>query len=137
MQLLMWFRMIELRDALLANSDEIEKALQVAETERDSLRLKGEELEQWIERAKVALGRVEPAKQPLTLHEAMRVVLGQHRDGLTAPALANELNRQRLYRQKNGKPVEAGQVHARAGSYHAMFRRQNRRIVLRDQETAQ
>jgi hypothetical protein len=130
----MWYRMIELRDALLANSDAIEKALQAAEAERDSLRLKGAELDEWIERARITLGRVEPAKQPLTLHEAMQVVLRQHRAGLTAPALADELNRRGLYRQKNGKSVEAGQVHARAGSYKAMFRRQDGRIVLRGQE---
>jgi hypothetical protein len=126
--------MIELRDALLANSDAIEKALHAAEAQRDSLQLQCAELEAWIERANVALGRLEPATEPLTLHEAMRVVLGQHRDGLTAPALADELNRRRLYRQKNGKPVEAGQVHARAGAYQAIFGRQDGRIVLRDRE---
>lgn len=125
--------MLDLQAALLANRDEIEKALQAALQEQASLQARCADLEDWIGRARVVLGLDQPERDALTLHEAMAVVLRQERAGLSAPALADELNRRRLYRKKNGQPVGAGQIHARAGAYHAMFARADGRIVLRSE----
>lgn len=123
---------IELREALLANRDGIAAALELAETELTACRRRCLELEELIGRARLILGLDESNREPLTLHDAMGVVLRDHGDGLTAPALAEEVNKRHLYQRKNGKPVEPGQIHARVTSYQAMFTRQAGRIVLRE-----
>lgn len=70
----------------------------------------------------------------LTLHEAMREVL------LTAPEymmragdLATEIQRRRLYAMRDGRPVEAQQIHARVGHYGHMFEKVGTFIQLREQ----
>lgn len=67
----------------------------------------------------------------LTLHEAMAVVI---RDSpaamLRAGDLAAEINRQRLYRMRDGRPVEPQQIHARIGRYGHWFEKEGTFIKL-------
>ena len=58
----------------------------------------------------------------LTLHEAMAQILSRC-DGQTAEQvyLASEINRQKLYWQKDGGPVGSDQIGARAKNYSALF----------------
>ncbi len=68
---------------------------------------------------------------PMTLHEAMAEVLrsapGQM---LRAAALAAEIDRRGLYRMRDGRAVEAQQIHARVGHYPDRFRREATFIKL-------
>lgn len=123
--------LIELKNALLANRDGIEAALDSAVAELERYRAKCAELEGLIERGRLVLGVAEPKMEPLTLHAAMEIVLRDYDGGLSAPELARELNKRRLYRPRNGGPVEPGQIHARAGAYQGLFARQQGRIILR------
>lgn len=91
--------------------------------------------------AVVALASEDPAVPPpapgsrvpsrLTLHEAMRAVLQDevsHR--LRAGDLAAEINRRGLYRMRDGRPVEAQQIHARVGHYPQLFQKDGTYIRL-------
>lgn len=68
-----------------------------------------------------------------TLHEAMAVVL---RDApnrtMRAPDIAAAVNDQRLYRMRDGRTVETGQIHARTNNYGDMFEKVGSAIRLRD-----
>ena len=68
----------------------------------------------------------------MTLHEAMVEVLQTAPNGLRASDLASEINRRRLYRMRDGRPVEAQQVHARCGNYSHLFKKVGTFIVLAD-----
>lgn len=71
--------------------------------------------------------------EELTLHEAMAQVLRAAPEGmLRAGELAAEINRQRLYRMRDGRPVEPQQVHARVGHYGRLFTREGTFIKLKD-----
>lgn len=126
----------ELRAALLANKDTVAAALGRAEAELARCQETCEELSALIERARMVLGLDRLADVPppsqMTLHHAMEVVLAEQREGLRARAIAEEVNRRRLYRRKDGRPVDPVQVHARAGAYTSLFARRDGRIVLRD-----
>jgi hypothetical protein len=71
------------------------------------------------------------ARLTMTLHDAMAHVLrdapGQR---LRAGELAAEINRRRLYRMRDGRPVEAQQIHARVGHYDKLFLRARTFIKL-------
>lgn len=68
-----------------------------------------------------------------TLHEAMAEVLRDSPENmLRAPDLAREVNRRGLYRMRDGRPVEAQQIHARVGHYEHMFTREGTFIKLVD-----
>lgn len=129
-------KLIDLKNALLANRDGIEAALESAVAELERCRAKCAELEGLIERGRLVLGVAEPKTEPLTLHEAMEMVLRDYHEGLSAPELARELNKRRLYRPRKGGPVEPGQIHARAGAYQGLFARQQGRILLRSEAHA-
>ncbi len=67
----------------------------------------------------------------MTLHEAMVSVLGESPQGmLRASDLAREINRQSLYKMRDGRPVEPQQVHARVGHYSHLFVREGTFIKL-------
>lgn len=70
------------------------------------------------------------APKRTTLHDAMRQVLSET-PGRRMPAtdLAREINRRGLYKMRDGRPVEAQQIHARAGNYGG-FDRSERGIGL-------
>src|SRR5450759_2659693 len=136
--------MDSLQRALTANQAEIERELARAEQELEVLRARERELEELIMRARYVLGLDRmptlpmadgPAlhvRQELTLHEALVRILRQHGNvAMTAPELADEVNRTRLYRMGNGSPVEIGQIHARVHNYDRLFVREDRKIRLR------
>ncbi|MHB1446207.1 MAG: hypothetical protein ACYCTI_00405 [Acidimicrobiales bacterium] len=66
-----------------------------------------------------------------TLHEVMVVVLEDEPYGLRAGDLAAEINRRGLYRMRDGRPVEAQQIHARVGNYSELFAREGTFIKLK------
>lgn len=72
----------------------------------------------------------------LTLHAAMAQVL-EHSPGKRRRAadLAAEINRQGLYRMRDGRPVEPQQVHARVGHYSHLFAREDTFIRLLGEPT--
>ncbi len=78
----------------------------------------------------------DPLQGPITLHEAMAVVLQQNRErvgddyGMTAPNLSKEVTRQQLYRRRDGAPPGVQQIHARVGNYPHLFEKRNGRIFL-------
>ncbi len=78
----------------------------------------------------------DPLQSPITLHEAMALVLQQNRDrvgedyGMTAPELSKEVTRQQLYRRRDGAPPGVQQIHARVGNYSHLFEKRNGRIFL-------
>jgi len=70
----------------------------------------------------------------LTLHEAMAEVLrGEPEQMLRAGDLASEIDRRRLYRMRDGRPVEPQQIHARVGHYPQMFTKEGTFIKLVEQ----
>ena len=71
------------------------------------------------------------AASGMTLHEAMAEVLrGEREHMLRAGDLAAEIERRRLYRMRDGRPVEAQQIHARVGHYPQMFTKEGTFIKL-------
>jgi hypothetical protein len=136
--------MESLERALTANQAEVERELARAQQELDQLRARERELEELIMRARYVLGLDRmptlpmadgPAlhvRQRLTLHEALVRILREHENGaMTAPELADEVNRKRLYRMGNGSAVEVGQIHARVHNYDRLFVREDGKIRLR------
>lgn len=128
-----------LERALAANRDEIQRELAKAEVELRELQGREQALAATIARARLALGDTSSRppleakqSQSLTLHEGIVEVLraGGNRP-LTAGELADQVNIQRLYRRKDGAPVDGGQVHARVQAYPRLFVREGGRIRLR------
>ncbi|MBN9327309.1 hypothetical protein [Cellulomonas sp. 73-145] len=97
----------------------MEQDLIAAVEERDRLAAALAEAETRVASMQFLLSLVDaPAEAVRTsLHEAMRTVL-QSTPGHVMPAveLAREINRRGLYRMRDGRPVEAQQIHARVGN---------------------
>jgi hypothetical protein len=124
--------MTDLRAALMANRNEVEIALQAAQGELAECRRRCEELQDLIERARSLLGvQSSPALHQRTLHDAMELVLAEIGGPMSARGLADEINRRALYRRRDGRPVDAAQIHARVSAYSGMFVRQAGLIVRR------
>lgn len=130
--------------------EDLEAMLEETETEIRELdqRLAHQRAERF--RILAALGRVAPdgteldaaglpdaLRGPITLHEAMVLVLQQNRDrvgddyGMTAPDLSKEVTRQQLYRRRDGAPPGVQQIHARVGNYPHLFEKRAGRIFLK------
>ena len=131
-----------LANLLRAQEGELTRALQDAETELAALDARREQLRTLVSSIRAALATLSADKTPeppapsvpghLTLHDAMAQVLRHHgKDGLTARELADEINEQRLYRKRDGSPVEINQVHARTNNYSQLFEKDRGRIRLR------
>ena len=73
-----------------------------------------------------------PGGPAMTLHDAMEVVLRDAAHGMRAGDLASEITRRRLYRMRDGRPVEAQQIHARVGNYPHLFKKVGTFIHLAD-----
>jgi hypothetical protein len=72
-----------------------------------------------------------PGTAGLTLHDAMVEVLRKAPQRMMrAGDLAAEINRRHLYRMRDGRPVEAQQIHARVGHYPQLFTREGTFIKL-------
>ncbi len=78
---------------------------------------------------------VRPSGKRKKLHFAMKEVLEtQPLRMMRAAALAAEITAEDLYRMQDGRPVDAGQIHARVGNYPNMFVREGTFIKLRDDD---
>lgn len=67
----------------------------------------------------------------MTLHDAMVLVLRESDLGmLRAGDIAQEIDRRHLYRMRDGRPVEAQQIHARTGHYPHLFQKEGTFIKL-------
>ena len=72
---------------------------------------------------------------PLTLHDAMALVIREQPTRLMRPSdLAAEIRRRGLYVMRDGRPVEAQQIHARVGHYPQVLRKQGQYIGLAEDE---
>ncbi len=58
-----------------------------------------------------------------TLHEAIVQVLADRGEPMTSTEIGDAVNRRRLYRRKDGGPVPATQISARANNYDRLFRK--------------
>lgn len=67
----------------------------------------------------------------MTLHEAMIEVLRENGAPMTSREIADVINARELYRRKDGRPLPAGQVSARARHYDRLFIRTSSGINLR------
>jgi hypothetical protein len=73
----------------------------------------------------------EPARGKMTLHAAMRrVIEASPAKMMRAADIAAEIQRQGLYRMRDGRPVEAQQIHARVNHYPNDFGREGTFIKL-------
>jgi hypothetical protein len=133
-----------LRNALAPDPDAVAAALASAEQELRELRDRQADLEQLIGQARAVLGLKVGELSPggevvapvgrMTLHEAMRHVL-RTRGPMSSRELANAINEQGLYRQKQGGAVPAGQISARLNRYRDLFERDSAgRISLSERD---
>ncbi len=88
-------------------------------------------------RARKALRGEQTLASGMTLHEAMASVLRDRGAPMTRRELTEEVNRRRLYRQRDGSPLPIGQTSARVHNYPHIFKRgSDGRIGLREWDTA-
>ena len=118
----------EVRSVVAAHVDEIVADLDCARHDLANRRGEVAELERRVGQLEGLLALVESESQVasskgMTLHEAMLAVLRDAKHGLRAGDLAAEINRRRLYRMRDGRPVEAQQIHARVGNYGHLFKK--------------
>ena len=59
------------------------------------------------------------------------VINDSHVRMLRASDLASEIDRRGLYRMRDGRPVEAQQIHARVGQYPHLFEKEGTFIKLK------
>ncbi len=111
---------------------EITAAVEQAEMELAALRVRVMELERLIGRGRTVLGSPEQPQRDLTLHRALEFVLAESDNAwMSARDLAHLVSHRGLYRMKDGRPVEAGQIHARVRNYEHFFELDSGKIRLR------
>lgn len=129
------------RKVARANREEIEADLDRLRLERAAAQRAVDEIDRRISAFELLVTAAgedvargdEERGAPLTLHEAMAEILrGVSGHELRAPDLAREINSRGLYRMRDGRPVEAQQIHARVGNYGHMFERRGTSIGLRE-----
>lgn len=130
----------DLRMVATANIDEIEDDLEAARHALDRARGDVNELERRVASYELlaSLGRGAepgaPSSEGMTLHLAMAEVLRSTPGRMMrAGDLAREIERRRLYRMRDGRPVESQQVHARVNHYDDLFTKEGTFIKLRDE----
>jgi len=100
----------------------LEHAIREATAEIDRLRKRISHLESLISRAQAALGQQPTPTTRLTLHRALDLILSENSNRwMSAMELAQAVNDRGLYRMRDGRPVEAGQIHARVRNYSDLF----------------
>lgn len=122
---------------VIAHQEEIEADLIKARLLRERATADLAEAERRVSTFETLLGYAvsvneesEPAEK-VTLHAAMRKVLEDSPAGmLRAGDLAAEIERRNLYRMRDGRPVEAQQIHARVGHYPSDFTKEGTFIKL-------
>lgn len=121
-----------LQRALEGNRKAIEAGLMAAQAELDQLKARSRRLDELIARGRAALG--ETSSIPLTLHDALALVLREHGNPwMSAKDLSAEVTRRGLYTKRDGSPLEINQVHARTNNYSALFEKQAGRIRLKEE----
>ena len=118
-----------------ARRGEIEQDLAAARRARDEASNNLAEAERRVVSYEFLLSLVadgpKEAPERMNLHDAMAHVLASvPAKRMPAGDLAREINRRGLYRMRDGRPVEAQQIHARAGNYADRFDRNDRGIGL-------
>lgn len=84
--------------------------------------------------ALTAADHASPVTATMTLHQAMSEVLrSSHEQMMRAADLATEIDRRGLYKMRDGRPVEAQQIHARVGNYPHLFSKVGTFITLADE----
>lgn len=120
------------REEIESDLDRARHELRRVQKDVEAAQRRVERYQQLLELADSGSPRPDSA-QELTLHDAMAQILRGVPDRmLRAGDLAAEINRQRLYRMRDGRPVEPQQVHARVGHYGHLFVREGTFIKLKD-----
>ncbi len=65
------------------------------------------------------------------LHEAIEQVLSKSGHSLASIELADKINSLNLYHRKDGRPVPASQISARANNYTSLFDIRDGRVFLK------
>ena len=121
--------MNETPEAVLADAEPILRAsLRTAERELKKCLVRCRQLEMLIARTRALLSAGNEPEVPKRgkryLHEAMLEVLRSLPGGaMRAPLLAAEINRRRLYLNRDGAPVRMRQIHGRVYRYPHLFER--------------
>src|SRR5436853_1113913 len=129
----------KLERILLDARPALEEGLAEAEAELAALDRRRDELVALIARAKAALGMANAptpngldSARDMTLHEAMARVLRDNDNAwMTAREILDQVKARRLYRNRDGSPLELNQIHARATNYERVFEKAGSRIRLR------
>lgn len=134
----------EIRAVVAAHRDEIEGDLARAKHELAQMGVRGAELEREVAGLEVLLASVRSEdgdRHPgdrlsgLTLHDAMVTILeGAPSQMMRAGDLASEIDRRGLYRMRDGRSVEAQQIHARVGHYPHLLTKSGTFIALASKE---
>lgn len=66
----------------------------------------------------------------MTLHEAIIQILKENNRPMTTSEIAAEVNDRRLYKRKDGLPLEPSQIAARINKYLHLFKRLEDKIWL-------
>ncbi|MGH8545465.1 MAG: hypothetical protein ACREX3_17930 [Gammaproteobacteria bacterium] len=119
-------------EELNADLDQSRHALKRARAEVHHLERQVTSLEALLELARQD-DSDEPGPPGLTLHAAMAAVLRDVPEQmLRAGDIAAEIDRRGLYKMRDGRPVEAQQIHARVGHYPHFFTKVGTFIKLLD-----
>jgi hypothetical protein len=123
------------REVVVANAEEIAADLESARQELRQSRSSTEAHERRVIALQALVALVSAPKEQdarsHTLHAAMEIVLQAAPERMMrAGDIAREIERQRLYRMRDGRVVEAQQIHARVGHYPDTFRREATSIKL-------
>jgi hypothetical protein len=125
--------MMSLEKALQGKRAEIEQGLADAEAELAVSRERCAAIEALIARGRAALEALDGERRSgMYLQDAMEKVLREEPNGvLRAGEIARRINQAGLYRQRDGGPVTAHQIHARVYNYSELFKRTANGIGLR------
>lgn len=72
----------------------------------------------------------------ITLHEAIEKLLQQTAQPMTTQQIADELNKNKWYKKKDGSTISAYQIHGRTKNYVTIFDRDGTTVSLTGQSTA-
>lgn len=125
------------RDVVVANAEAITADLESARQDLRQSRSSTEANERRVIALEALVALVSAPKEQdagsHTLHAAMEIVLqAAPEQMMRAGDIAREIERRRLYRMRDGRPVETQQIHARVGHYGDRFEKVGTRIRLRD-----
>ena len=68
----------------------------------------------------------------MTLHEAIEKVLRDNHHAMSSSDIAEAINTAHLYEREDKNPVPSSQISARVNNYPLLFKREERKITLRN-----